>query len=420
MGACASIEERREASILRQPKQGEASDLYWACRNGDLKAVKKIIASTPYVDINRLEPNGSTALHAASFFGHTDVVELLLHQYGVMRHRRNRHGVTAYEEASTDEIRELFHRSSMSGRFCSQNTNDADNLFTTNGDETTENDEAPNDWVQGTEKGFGVRPNIISCRIKKRIYKSSILQRSLKHVFPEENKPGYVYDKNTAVNALQLILNEDVSSSHSEYRKACELLSKYQQTENVEHLLHLYSLETPLYNVLSCGTKANSLLVPLLTKLDSLQQRAFQGRTFRGLKMTQNSLKAYYWGLKHEGSILKTQSFSSTSVDINVAREFTNRSSVEEIPVLMVFDFPQKCDTAIQLFGIPNKLPCISEFEDEKEVLVLPMTFFRVTDIKTDKGTGEHIIYLLNVPTKGGLSSLINSVWKHSSEFLHN
>ena len=70
--------------------------------------MRELIASKPFSDLNRLEPNGSTALHAASYFGHTDVVRLLLHQHGVMRHRRNRHGVTVYEEVVTNEIRQLY------------------------------------------------------------------------------------------------------------------------------------------------------------------------------------------------------------------------------------------------------------------------------------------------------------------------
>ncbi|CAF3514617.1 unnamed protein product [Rotaria sp. Silwood2] len=149
MGTNTSIEEKKEALILRHPQQGEATDLYWACRAGDIDTVRQIIASTTYIDINRLEPNGSTALHAASFFGHADIVRLLLHQFGVIHHRRNRYGLTAYEEAATDEIHQLFYRSSNSQRFYSNATTDVEHLFTSivteqAGDED-DNDEAPND-----------------------------------------------------------------------------------------------------------------------------------------------------------------------------------------------------------------------------------------------------------------------------------
>ena len=124
-----------------------------SCREGDLDPVRELIASNAYVDINRLEPNGSRALHAASHFGHPEIARLLLHQHGVRRHRRNRHGLTAYEESANDEIRQIFHRSANSQRFSSDNTDEAEQLFTSVGDEEAkddehDNDEAPDDWVE--------------------------------------------------------------------------------------------------------------------------------------------------------------------------------------------------------------------------------------------------------------------------------
>ncbi|CAF4749805.1 unnamed protein product [Rotaria sp. Silwood1] len=47
----------------------QVSDFYLACRNGDINAVKRMLCDKKRVNINRMEPNGSTALHAASYFG---------------------------------------------------------------------------------------------------------------------------------------------------------------------------------------------------------------------------------------------------------------------------------------------------------------------------------------------------------------
>jgi ankyrin repeat protein len=101
MGNGVSREEKQEKKILRSPNVGQASDLYRASRAGDADAVRQISATTSFNDLNHLEPNGSTALHAASFFGHPDVVRLLLQERGVMRHRKNRHGLTAYKRQPT-------------------------------------------------------------------------------------------------------------------------------------------------------------------------------------------------------------------------------------------------------------------------------------------------------------------------------
>lgn len=135
-------------------------------------------------------------------------------------------------------------------------------------------------------------------------------------------------------------------------------------------------------------------------KLGRLQKRAYQGYTFRGLTMTPKDLRAYRWAFKHKGSILTIQCFGSTSVDENVARGFLDSSSCPGIPVLMVFNFAEKCDTALQLFRLSDTLPSISDFEDEREVLVLPWTLFRVTEIKIDEVSGQHTIYLDNILPK--------------------
>ncbi|CAF3177400.1 unnamed protein product, partial [Rotaria sp. Silwood2] len=84
MGNHTSSDAASEASCI-----GEASPLYWACRNGDVRMVRQILSDQQFSNINQLELNGSTALHAAAFFGHIEIVKLLLHEYGVIRHRNN-------------------------------------------------------------------------------------------------------------------------------------------------------------------------------------------------------------------------------------------------------------------------------------------------------------------------------------------
>jgi ankyrin repeat protein len=86
MGNQETKEEEDEAAVLENPQVGEASDLYWACRGGDLDVVKDIISTIPFSDVNHLETNGSTALHATSFFGHVKVVRYLLQERDIIRH----------------------------------------------------------------------------------------------------------------------------------------------------------------------------------------------------------------------------------------------------------------------------------------------------------------------------------------------
>jgi hypothetical protein len=53
---------------------------------------------------NQIQNDGSTALHAAAFYGHQTVVELLL-EYGANAQIRNNFGHTANDESCTSEIR---------------------------------------------------------------------------------------------------------------------------------------------------------------------------------------------------------------------------------------------------------------------------------------------------------------------------
>ena len=411
MGNKTSKEEKKEEPILHRPQQAQASDLYWACQAGDLDFVRGLIALNPSTDLNRLEPNGSTALHEASHFGHAETVRLLLHQHGVVRHRRNRHGLTAYEESASDEIRQLFHRSANSQRFSSDNTNEAEPLFTWSDDQEAEDDVQDNDWVEAHYGKNDIRHTQVVTNIAKQRSAPGILRPFVKVMLSYRAKPDFVYNENTAAEALQHLIDEQVTPSNSEYKKACELVSEYVKSKNVEHLLRLYSLETPFYKNLAPREESGCLLFPLWFKLDSLKNRAYQGRTFRGLTMTSTDLRTYRWAMKLKEIILSTDSFCSTSIDENVARCFMGPSSSTSIAVLMVFNFVEKCDTAIQLFRLSDTLPSISDFEDEREVLILPMTLFHVTDIKINEVTGQHTIYLDNLPTKGGRLSCPKYLW---------
>ncbi|CAF1092049.1 unnamed protein product [Didymodactylos carnosus] len=76
-----------------------------------------MLPTVPYEQLNILEPNGSTPLHAAAYIGHMVIVHLLSHQSGCYGQKRNRHGYDGYEEAKPNDIRHMFHRPSVRNRF---------------------------------------------------------------------------------------------------------------------------------------------------------------------------------------------------------------------------------------------------------------------------------------------------------------
>jgi len=88
-------------------RPGIASDFYWACRNGDVHKVAQLLPSITYEEISALQPNGSTALHAASFYGHDKIVKMLLDR-GCDRSILNRHGQGENSETSAVKSGEVW------------------------------------------------------------------------------------------------------------------------------------------------------------------------------------------------------------------------------------------------------------------------------------------------------------------------
>lgn len=103
-------------------KMSEESKFYKACRNGNLKQVKNLLQTLSLNEIDRVEPNGSTALHASCHYGHLDIVRALLER-GVSRRPLNKNNRTPEDEAfNNEQIKALFRRSSsgMKDRFVSK------------------------------------------------------------------------------------------------------------------------------------------------------------------------------------------------------------------------------------------------------------------------------------------------------------
>ncbi|CAF1541170.1 unnamed protein product [Didymodactylos carnosus] len=122
--------------------------------------------------------------------------------------------------------------------------------------------------------------------------------------------------------------------------------------------------------------------------------------------MTQDNLRSYRWALENNDRLIQLKSFASTSLHREIAENFAQSletsSTENKISVLMIFRFPQVCDTAINLCKIPKyNLPCLSEYEDESEILILPLTLFQVKNIEINNLSNgrqlQYIIHLENV-----------------------
>ncbi|CAF1234737.1 unnamed protein product, partial [Didymodactylos carnosus] len=273
------------------------SDFYWACHEGEVDKVKNYMKNLTTEQLNKIEPNGSTALHAASFYGNEQIVRLLLEK-GVSRSIRNRYSLTAYEEASTDEVKKLFQRQSATDRFVG--------------------------GMQGEQ--------IEWMKVDSEIKKKAADQRKLHNQeWDKLNICGHVkYIREKYINkSLQNIDGIDLINYY--YIKA------YEDNDPVQ-VLTAYTAETDYYKVLnhqlavvhedswSDGLEnrfGRNKILTIMTSHPSLSCFTFFGFTYRGMRVTETNLSQYVVGTQ-----LMNKAFLSTSKDRQIAESFAKQ--VEE------------------------------------------------------------------------------------------
>jgi hypothetical protein len=336
--------------------------------------------------INCHEINGSTALHVAVECGHIEIVRILLHDYGVCRHLLYSENCTAFELAQTDEIRQLFQRSELNGnRFFNETS------FSTQFS-MEESDEEGNKVERRQNRGSILDESI------HMIYQSpdGFFTRLSDKIMPY--KPGSDQFISKTSDILSNLIEEYIGSTNRQYNKAKLLVKQYYETGRVDSLLRLYTLETPLYTYINENQEnTECVAAAVYYSLRFLRARAFKGICFRGLNMTTEESKEYRWAEENNNRYLVTKTFSSTTRNIILAEHFAEvRAFGQRKPILVVFNFVSTCFRAIQLEKLSDQLPSISEIEDEQEVLILPQTVFRVTNVEQD--LSKTTIYLTFYP----------------------
>ena len=100
---------RRDNSLLYTSDEHGRTLLYLACKPGFYDMVEMLLRRG--ADINKIQRDGSTALHVAAYFCHPHVVRLLL-EYGARTDVKNTWQQTALQESHSTEITNLIQNAS--------------------------------------------------------------------------------------------------------------------------------------------------------------------------------------------------------------------------------------------------------------------------------------------------------------------
>ena len=320
------------------------SAFYLACRNGDLDTVEQMLPILTLDEINQIEPNGSTSLHAACYYNHPQIVKLLL-DYGALRSTRNSHGCTAFDEATTEQVKELFPRpfEAAQARFS-----------------TAISLEKAVEWASLEYGRYGWW--------YKQYLSDTNMDRAVDGIMTDERF-------------------HDTSSTHKiEYS-----LEKARRTQDPKWLIQAYSAELSFCHAINkilaldilrwsrepSVLEKFSSFVGVLLHHDTLTKYRYTGKCYRGMKLSTEDFEENY----KIGQNLLVKPFISTSKCRHISEKFATGSSISSRPlsVLCIFTIPDR--TRSYDDNVALDISSISEYPWEEEVLILPFTSLEVRSI---------------------------------------
>jgi hypothetical protein len=323
------------SSIIDEPSNEKkiSSKFYFACRNNDLEFVIQSLTDLPLEDIDQPEPNRSTALHAACFYRHMDIVKLLLDR-GFNRRVLNKFDKTPIDESDQEEIRHLFLRSKISKRF--------------GGEISYEHEKSIWIIVEANEQ------NINKDRITD-MYHGRRLEYGL---FQHEN----------IIQQLNNMPKLDVIQ---------RFLRRAVEEKDCTRLIQAYTAETDFYNQINnyllTRTEDNDLSQFIHTIYSNQQlhdKYSYVGTCYRSILIdSEDQLHLF----KKNTKILN-RIFLSTTRDRQIAEEYIlDRNNQTQISVMMIFRI-RHVYTALNIGAV-------SEFPHEEEVLIMYDSIFKIINV---------------------------------------
>lgn len=326
------------------------SSFYLACSSGDIIKVQEMITRIKLKELNRLEPNGSTALHVAATNGYFDIVELLL-KHGCSTTTINENGKTAAEECKDERIRHLLESSR-----------------TTDDNYEQLHDETPKSKLVYIYENVNdeYKPNLATKIMKLRL--TTYLTNQFK------------LNGASRIDHIINVIRKDASRYNFDYETIALYLKEAEANRASERLLTLWT--SAQANTLFCNYIRNSnateaFFMEILTSLASLEYRAFCGRAYFLNVLNSDELDVYFWACRHRTSLIETRIATPSSKTLDILLQVCKaRPKLQNIyTALFIMDIEKPCPTALSIMDL-------SECPDEKEILIIPGTFFEVVSIE--------------------------------------
>ncbi|CAF4973810.1 unnamed protein product [Rotaria sp. Silwood1] len=329
-------------------------------------------------DINKIESNGSTALHVACYYGHYDIVKMLL-DAGASRSIRNRQfSLTAFEEAHTDQIRRLFYRVNNTNNIISDVDNDR---FTGLSGHT--------EWVVESKQAADWKINL---------YKWLKLEQSFDEVIAFLNE-HYIDDyvaracnSDQDKQVIQWFFRQAALEQNAQYIvKAYTSVTQFYTIVNTHMAKFLLRFFRWNYDARHANTLEKSVgyLASIFIYHPDLRSLSYTGTTYRGMILSQHDLSIY-----NVGKRLLNKSFLSTSLARHIAELFAGAGNSKSMRRNLNHELIQYMTLCIYNIRNPDtalQIGTISEVPLEQEVLIMPLCAFQIKSIRKNLGNESNI-----------------------------
>ncbi|CAF2617832.1 unnamed protein product [Rotaria sp. Silwood2] len=351
--------------------------LYNLCKENEIEQVRNMLQTINNRNIiNKNHTSiGSTCLHVACYYGHLEVARILL-QYGALRSIRNLpHKLTPYEEASTDDIKQLLLEKKQ---FCSNNDYN---------------------YIEWSMIGDDLLDKRREFRRMIDLYKNydnqHLISKLLVEVIDYYLDEYLINQCNNTENLEHQNIRKQIEIIRECFKEAIEkqdyltyFIKAYTSTtcffEELNKHLALYILDnfdqtkyfSDHYRLVNCL----SHIVTLLIYHPNLPQYRFQGVCYRGMTITEHDLDQY-----QVNQHILNYSFLSTSLARTVAEMFAGVGQQSQMRHTHQSHRPLQysclCKYLIKQNSTAINIESLSIRPDEQEILILPFSVFKVINI---------------------------------------